>query len=104
VLLLLPGRSRSSSLTLLSRLPRYLLDVEEATPLVDYRGVCGGELLVSMIPKIEGMPEGEVEVSASEANARPKKHAGHRGGASEASAKKVYGGCGSREGLEGAAK
>ena len=39
---------------------KYLLDVEEATPLVDYRGVCGGELLVSMVPRV-GEGEDDVE-------------------------------------------
>ena len=40
---------------------KYMLDVEEATPLVDYKGTSEGELLVGLTPMIGGGGEGEEE-------------------------------------------
>ena len=40
---------------------RYLLDVDEWTPLVDYRGQSQGELLVKMVPASEEVDLEELE-------------------------------------------
>lgn len=40
----------------------YLLDVDEATPLVDYKGQSQGELLVSVVPQSDHVDLEELEV------------------------------------------
>ena len=41
---------------------KYMLDVDEATPLVDYKGSSFGEIMVSMNPSVNDLEEGGADV------------------------------------------